>query len=111
MTAGSWIAKALGKTQPVEEVTNVQRGMALLLILGRNTFGDDIYTYMRLPMQDIDKVKEIISSGQPFVPGHHGTVIAAGRGIPSPEVRAENGTPDFMLYFEPKTLPNQRPQG
>ncbi|MCH2546635.1 MAG: hypothetical protein MK052_03355 [Alphaproteobacteria bacterium] len=85
--------------------------MATLLILGRNTFGDEIYTYMTLPMQRIDEVKERISSGENFVPAHYGQVLAAGRGVPSEEVREELGTPEFMLYFKPKSLPDKKLSG
>lgn len=74
----------------------------MLLVIGRNTFGDEIYTYMKLPMQRIEEVKQKISTGQAFVPAHYGAVLAAGRGIPSEDVREEVGTPDFMLYFKPK---------
>lgn len=112
--AGNWVSKALGKTQAVEDLSSVHHESATLLILGRNTFGDEIYTYMKLPMQRIDEVKERISSGQNFVPSHYGSVVAAGRGIPTQEVRDEVGTPEFMLYFKPKELPSQvtgRPTG
>jgi hypothetical protein len=107
MATGNWISKALGKTQAIEDLSSVNHEMAMLLILGRNTFGDEIYTYMKLPMQRIDEVKTRISSGQAFVPAHYGSVVAAGRGVPSPDIREEVGTPDFMLYFKPKAEPKQ----
>lgn len=102
--AGNWVAKALGKTQPVQadDASSVQSEPTMLLIQGRNTFGDDIYTYVRLPMNRIDDVKKHLSTGQNFVPGHFGTVVAAGRGKPTPDVTEEVGIPEFMIYFEPK---------
>lgn len=108
---GNWVAKALGKTQPVDNLSGVQHETAMLLVQGKNTFGDDIYTYVKLPIQRIEDVKQCLATGQNFVPSHYGTVIAAGRGKPLPEVKEEMGEPDFVIYFEPTTLPNQRPQG
>ena len=107
---GNWVSKTLGKTQAIDDLSGMNSGdVTNVLILGRNTFGDEIYTYMTLPMQRIEEVKQRLSSGQNFVPSHYGTVVAAGRGVPTQEVRDEVGTPEFMLYFQPKQggLPNQ----
>lgn len=109
--AGNWVSKALGKTQPVQDYGNMQSALTLLLILGRNTFGDEIYSYIRLPMQKIEEVKEQLATGKNFIPSHFGTVVAAGRGKPTPAITEEVGIPEFVLYFQPDVLPNQlRPQ-
>ena len=104
---GNWVSKTLGKTQAVEDLSGVNHEMASLLILGRNSFGDEIYTYMSLPMQRIDEVKARLSTNVPFVPSHYGNVMAAGRGLPSEDMREEMGTPDFMLYFEREEAPSK----
>lgn len=82
----------------------------MLLIQGRNTFGDEIYTYIRIPMNRIDEVKRHLASGQNFVPSHFGTVVAAGRGKPTPDVTEEIGIPEFMIYFEQKAQSFNKPQ-
>jgi hypothetical protein len=106
--AGNWVSKALGKTQAVDDFGDIPNSMTLLLILGRNTFGDEVYSYIRLPMKNIDDVKTQLSSGKNFVPSHFGTVVAAGRGKPTPAITEEVGIPEFVLHFKPDELPNQR---
>lgn len=106
--AGSWVSKALGKTQAVDNLgSSTHDLLTMLLVLGRNTFGDEIYTYIRLPMQRIDEVKDKLAEGGNFMPSQYGSVVAAGRGKPTPEITEEVGIPEFMLYFKPKSLPNQ----
>lgn len=104
--AGSWIAKALGKTQAVE-VDSTHASQTLLLVLGRNAFGDDIYTYITLPTYRVDEIREKLAHGGNFVPAHYGTVVAAGRGKPTPDITDEVGLPEFMIYFKPKAEPRQ----
>ncbi|MEU8327893.1 hypothetical protein [Micromonospora sp. NPDC048839] len=76
-----------------------QEGVALLLIMGRNTAGDEIYTYLRLPTEEVEQVKTFIAAGKTFVPSEWGNVVAAGRGVPTSEVTEEVGVPDFLLQF------------
>lgn len=110
---GNWVAKALGKTQPIElsDSSTTHDGLTMLLVQGQNTFGDEIFTYIRLPLRRIEEIKQQLNTGQNFVPSHYGTVIAAGRGKPTPDITEEVGIPEFMVYFEPKpSLSNPRPQ-
>ena len=106
---GSWVTKALGKSPPVDNFGGVENSTATLLIQGRNTFGDEIYTYLKVSLNQIDEVKLQLTSGENFVPSHYGTVLAAGRGKPSDDIKREVGQPEFMVYFEPNRLPGARP--
>ena len=72
-----------------------------ILVQGRNTQGDEVYTYLRVPLARVEEIKQVLASGQSFVPSEHGTVIAAGRGKPTDDVKAEVGSTHYMVYFEP----------
>lgn len=92
----------MGKTQAIDDLSGIHGSPTTLLVQGRNTFGDEIYTFVRLPIDRIDEVKKVLASGANFIPAHFGAVIAAGRGKPNIEVIEEVGIPEFMLYFKPK---------
>lgn len=61
----------------------------VLLLYGKNSFGDKIYSYLKITLGDLQNLKSAIRSGGPFNPSDYGTVIAAGKGEPSEETRAE----------------------
>lgn len=100
---GNWFSKTLGKSPPVQDYTGTQKEMVLLLVIGRNTFGDEIYSYLRLPMRRMTELKTALDSGQPFTPANYGVVVAAGRGKPPADVIEEVGVPDYLIQFnDPK---------
>jgi len=69
---------------------NVDLNKAVVLLLyGKNSFGDKVYSYLKITLGNIEKMKAIVLLGQVFNPSDFGTVIAAGRGEPSDEVRSE----------------------
>ncbi|MDE3060833.1 MAG: hypothetical protein KGJ06_07470 [Pseudomonadota bacterium] len=61
----------------------------VLLLYGKNSFGDKIYSYLKITIRALDNLKEAVISGKPFTPSDFGTVIAAGKGEPTDEVRSE----------------------
>ncbi|MDX1974793.1 MAG: hypothetical protein SFT92_03865 [Rickettsiales bacterium] len=61
----------------------------VLLLYGKNSFGDKIYSYVKLNWTNLQKMKVAVFSGQGFNPSDFGEVLAAGRGEPSDDVRAE----------------------
>jgi hypothetical protein len=61
----------------------------VLLLHGKNSFGDKIYSYLKITLADLQRLKSAMQSGKGFTASDYGTVIAAGKGEPSPEVRAE----------------------
>lgn len=61
----------------------------VLLMRGKNTFGDKIYSYVKLTLQDLQRMQAAIKQGQPFNPSDFGTVVAAGQGEPTAEVKQE----------------------
>lgn len=61
----------------------------VILMQGKNTFGDSIYSYLKITNKDLMRMKTVIQGGQPFNPSDFGTIVAAGKGEPTDEVRAE----------------------
>lgn len=61
----------------------------VLLLYGKNAFGDKIYSYLKLTLNNMQRLKGAIQSGQSFTPSDFGEVIAAGRGEPTDTIRAE----------------------
>lgn len=104
--AGKWVTKSTGSTPPIDDFSNIEGENGVLLFQGKNTFGDDIYCFLQLPLKNIETVKSHLAAGHNFVPSQFGTVLAAGRGQPSEEAKEEIGRTHFMIYFEPARLPN-----
>jgi hypothetical protein len=70
---------------------------AVILLQGKNTFGDMIYSYLKVAVPDIKRLYATLHTGQGFNPSDFGTVVAAGKGEPSEEVRTEMATTYKML--------------
>lgn len=61
----------------------------VLLMYGKNSFGDKIYSYLKIMLPDLQRLKAAVQAGKGFNPSDFGTVIAAGKGEPTDEVRRE----------------------
>lgn len=61
----------------------------MILMQGKNTFGDRIYSYLKVTLTDLKRMQFNASEGSPFNPSDYGTVVAAGQGEPPPEVIQE----------------------
>ena len=62
---------------------------AILLLRGKNSFGDHIFSYVKISLPNMKRLYEDMREGRPFNPSDFGEVVAAGTGEPSAEVRAE----------------------
>lgn len=103
---GKWITKRSsgGNTPPVD-MDDLGDELAVILVQGKNAFGDDIYCYIKLPLKNIPPLQEALAKNQGFTPSRFGTVLAAGRGQPTQEVKDEIGQTEFTVAFEPTKLP------
>ena len=61
----------------------------VLLLYGKNSFGDQIYSYLKITIAGIEELKRAILVGKGFNPSDFGAIIAAGKGEPTDEVRME----------------------
>ena len=89
--SGNWITKALGKSEGFDKEISDEslNELVVILLQGRNVFGDLIYSYLQLTMRRLYDLKAYLDSGENFNPSDFGTVLMAGKNEPSQEVRAE----------------------
>ncbi len=83
-----WNAKAIGAGGSGFDPKLLNEAFVILM-QGKNTFGDRIYSYLKLTVKEFLNMQEAIRSGNPFNPSDFGSVVAAGKGEPPTEVRAE----------------------
>lgn len=62
---------------------------AVILLQGKNTFGDFIYSYVQVALPDIKRLHAALANGEDFTPSDFGTIVAAGKGEPPEAVRNE----------------------
>ena len=62
---------------------------AVVLLRGKNSFGDLIFSYVKIVLSNIERLQSSVQNHTAFTPSDFGEVIAAGRGEPSEELQAE----------------------
>lgn len=62
---------------------------AVILLQGRNSFGDSIYSYVEVALPNIKKLYATLNSGVDFTPSDFGTILNAGKGTPTEALRKE----------------------
>lgn len=73
----------------------------VLLLYGKNSFDDKIYSFVKVNVPNIQNLKTAIQSGQGFNPSDFGEVVAAGRGEPTDQIRAEVASMYTVLDSKP----------
>ncbi|MEZ5691731.1 MAG: hypothetical protein R3D71_08720 [Rickettsiales bacterium] len=73
---------------------------AVMLLQGKNSFGDMIYSYVEVTMPNIKKLYAALHSGKDFAPSDYGKIIASGKGKPSEELSKEMDANYNMLTTE-----------
>jgi len=76
---------------------------AVLLLRGKNIFGDLIYCYLKVGIADVKKLQVALQGEANFNISDFGTVIAAGKGEPTEEVKAEIAI-SYPMLKEPVTM-------
>ncbi|MCX7092018.1 MAG: hypothetical protein NTY50_01010 [Methylobacter sp.] len=83
---------------------------AVILLQGKNSFGNVIYSYVQVALPNIKKLYSALNSSEDFSPSDFGTIIAAGEGEPSDELRAEMAiTYKTLQPITPATFPPVTP--
>lgn len=62
---------------------------AVVLLRGKNSFGDNIYSYVKISFPNFKRMYESMMANETFMPSDFGEVVAAGKGEPNDEVKAE----------------------
>lgn len=108
-----WVTHAMGKVGPAsddsitEEMLNEE---AVMLLYGKNMFGDPVYSYLKFTLRNFRKMREAMIEGQDFKPSDFGEVIAAGRGDPPQELRDEMRI-QYGLIDTPRPEQGNEPEG
>ena len=105
----SWQTRAFSdNTTPVELSEEVLNQEGVIFLTGKNTFGDHVYSYLKITVRNVQKLKESLVRGEQFMPSDFGTVLAAGKGEPSQELRSEMAV-TYKLIDVPAPKPTKSP--
>ncbi|MDE3037256.1 MAG: hypothetical protein KGJ21_02195 [Pseudomonadota bacterium] len=85
-----WTTSSLpGEAGDKDATIPLAKQFAVVLLRGKNAFGDMIYSYVKIFTPNIRAFKDAMEAGKGFNPSDFGEVLAAGKGEPPPEVHAE----------------------
>jgi hypothetical protein len=98
MSSTQWSSQGVPKDSSTTNFDELFKDeYAVLLLQGKNSFGDIIYSYLKVAMPDIKRLYEALHAGKGFNASDFGTVVAAGKGEPTPEVKSEIASTYKML--------------
>lgn len=87
---------------------------AVIMLQGKNTFGDMIYCFLKVALPDIQRLQLALQAGKGFNASDYGTVVAAGKGEPPDDVKAEIALNYPMLesprpmHIPPAAVPTEK---
>jgi len=84
-----WSAETLSKNGKPDFASLLKDEYKIMLLRGKNVFGDFVYCYLKISMSDISKLEAAIKGDANFNLHDFGTVLAAGKGEPTADVIAE----------------------
>lgn len=108
MKKNNWTASGFGKGVSPDLVKDEFLDVEIIILLqGANMFGDDVFAYLQIVGRNLKEMFGKMQKNENFKPADFGTVLAAGRGEPSAEVREEMMTTYNLLEVP---LPRQAPK-
>ena len=107
MTNNTWKTGAFSKNStPVELDDALLNEKVVILLQGKNVYGDPIYTYLQMTLKSLQQLRDKMRRQEDFMPGEYGDVLAAGKGDPSAELRSEMAVTHNMIDVpRPKAAP------
>lgn len=94
----TWKTSAFSKNStPVELDETLLAEKVVILLQGKNIYGDPIFTYLQMTLKSLQQLRDKMRRGEDFMPAEYGTVLAAGKGEPSPEMRSEMAVTHNMV--------------
>ncbi len=82
-----WSAEVLNGGVDFDDLFKDQ--FAILLLRGKNVFGDFIYCYLKVSIKELKALNAVLKQDVEFTISDYGSVIAAGKGEPPPDIKAE----------------------
>ncbi len=94
----TWKTSAFSKNStPVELDDALLAEKVVILLQGKNVYGDPIFTYLQLTLRSLQQLRDKMRKAEDFMPAEYGEVLAAGRGEPSAEMRSEMAVTHNMV--------------
>lgn len=87
--AAKWSTKDIAKNVVPDFGELLKDEFAVVLLQGKNTFGDMIYCYLKVALRDVRRLQAALQTPTSFTASDYGSVVAAGKGEPTAEVKAE----------------------
>ena len=92
--AGAYSSNSTAVSMDDEELL---REKVVILLQGKNVYGDQIFTYLELSLKSLIQLRSKMQKQEEFLPAEYGEVLAAGKGDPSPELRSEMAITHNMI--------------
>lgn len=89
MNTTQWNTKPLTSDGKIIVDERLGAETVVILMRGKNPFGDRIYSYLKVTLSDLKRMQAAIAQSLPFNPSDFGSVVAAGKGEPTEEVQLE----------------------
>lgn len=102
-----WTAPGLNKNAaPVDIPEDMKEEPIVVLLYGRNMFGDRIYSYVEIPLRNLQPLRDKLLAKVQFQPSEFGTVVAAGKGEPTQDVKDDIASthPHTKTYPDPAAM-------
>ena len=102
-----WNQKEISKNAALaEDDESLSKEDIVLLLQGKNIHKERVYSYVKLSILNLERLKNAIIKKEEFTPSDFGEVLAAGSGYPPPELRAEMGI-QYGMMQAPKIEPER----
>ena len=77
----TWKTSAFSKNStPLELDEALLNEKVVILLQGKNIYGDNIFTYLQLSLKSLQLLRDKMRKTEDFMPAEYGEVLAAGRG-------------------------------
>lgn len=94
----TWKTSAYSKNStPLELDEELLSEKVVILLQGKNIYGDGIFTYLQLSLKSLQQLRDKMRKMEDFMPAEYGEVLAAGKGEPGPEMRSEMALTHNMI--------------
>ena len=94
----TWKTSAFSKNStPLELDEALLNEKVVILLQGKNIYGDSIFTYLQLSLKSLQLLRDKMRKTEDFMPAEYGEVLSASKGEPSAEMRSEMAVTHNMV--------------
>ncbi len=104
--SNSWQGKTQGPSSfHIQADEKLLDETGVILMYGTNTFGDRIYSYIEITMRKLQDMKAAMDRNENVKPSDFGSVLAAGRGEPSQDIKDEMAAKYNLIPIPTRNAP------